>query len=264
MGSPLASTFSPGSKPTSADAPDSVVKSAGRTLAILETFQAWKRPATARDLAGALNLPRSSANALLASLVTLGYLQFNPETSTYFPTMRVGLLGEWLLDSVRRDRILTGIMRELSAATGETISASVRAGMSMQFVSIVPSTFPVALNIAEGALADLFDSAVGRAWLAAQSPETVDDLRRAYNRHSEGEAISAEACARRLENVEQQGAAIAYGAVSPDTGAIAIAYPKPVRGQTVVIGLGGPISRIKRAEAQVVTLMRRLIRQALG
>ena len=260
----MPSMFTPGSFPSSASAPDSVVKSAGRTLAILETFQAWKRPATARELAGALKLPRSSANALLASLVTLGYLQFNAETATYFPTVRVGLLGEWLLNSVRRDRVITGIMRELSAATGETVSASVRTGMSMQFVSIMPSTFPVALNIAEGALAALFDSAVGLAWLSAQGPETIDDLRHTHNRHSEDGQISADVMRKRLDEVERRGAAIAYGKVSPDTGAIAIAYPRPVRGQTVVIGVGGPISRIKRSEAQVVTLMRRLIRQALG
>ena len=77
--------------------------------------------------------------------------------------MKVGLLGDWLIESVRGDRVINGILQEISTATGETVSIAVRAGMDMQFVTIIPSSFPVALNITEGTMADLFESAVGVA-----------------------------------------------------------------------------------------------------
>ncbi len=242
----------------------SVIKSTERTLAVLEAFQTWKRSAGARELARTLNMPRSSTNALLASLVTLGYLWFDPKNATYFPTLKVGLLGDWLIGSVRRDRTLNGIVQEINTATGETVSLAVRTGFDMQFVTIVPSTFPVALNIMEGALAPLFESAVGMAWLGAQDFEDVEMLAVAYNRQPGVKPIAMTEVQRRLREVAEKGAAVAYDKVLPDTGAIAVVFPRPTQGQTIVIGAGGPEDRIRRAETQIITLIRRLIRQSLG
>lgn len=241
-----------------------VVKSAERTLAILEAFQTWKRPATAREVARELGMPRSSTNALLASMVTLGYLWFEAENSSYFPTLKVGLLGDWLIGSVRRDQTLAKISQEISVRTGETVSTAVRAGFDMQFITIVPSTFPVALNIPEGTLAPVFESAVGMAWMAAQTPDEIDSLIKAHNRRVIGAKIDAQKVFKRIENVVTNGAAVAYGKVLPDTGAIGLAYPKPIQGQSIVIGVGGPEDRIRRSETQIISLIRRLFRQTVG
>ena len=244
--------------------PGGVVKSASRTLAILESFQNWKRPAGAREIARSLEMPRSSANALLASLVTLGYLWFEPKNATYFPTLKVGLLGDWLIGSIRRDRALGSILQEISSATGETVSIAMRAGFDMQFVTIFPSTFPVALNIEEGAPAPLFESAVGMAWLASQESGEVEDLLTTYNKRPRSKPVVLADLKRKISEVGAKGAAVAYDKVLPDTGAIGLAYPRPVQGQTVVIGVAGPYDRIRRSEKQIITLIRRLVRQTLG
>lgn len=241
-----------------------VIKSASRTLAVLEAFQNWKRPAGAREIARALEMPRSSANALLASLVTLGYLWFEPKNATYFPTLKVGLLGDWLIGSIRRDRALGSILQEISATTGETVSIAMRAGFDMQFVTILPSTFPVALNIEEGALAPLFESAVGFAWLAAQDMGEIEDLVAAYNKRAKVTPVATPDLKKRISEVAAKGAAVAYDKVLPDTGAIAIAFPRSVQGQTIVIGAAGPHQRIRRSEKQIIALIRRLVRQTLG
>lgn len=240
-----------------------VVKSAGRTLAVLEAFQAWKRPATARELARELGMPRSSTNALLASMVTLGYLWFEAENATYFPTLKVGLLGDWLIGSVRRDQTLGKILQEISTRTGETVSTAVRAGFDMQFITIAPSTFPVALNIAEGTLAPILESAVGMAWMAAQTPNDIDLLIKAHNHQNAGGRTDTATVFKRLESVRAKGAAVAYGKVLPETGAIGLAYPKLLQGQTIVVGVGGPEDRIRRSETQIISLIQRLFRQAV-
>ncbi|NKB43564.1 MAG: helix-turn-helix domain-containing protein [Alphaproteobacteria bacterium] len=241
-----------------------VVKSAARTLAVLEVFQNWKRPASAREIARTLEMPRSSANALLASLVTLGYLWFEPKNATYFPTLKVGLLGEWLIGSIRRDRALGSILQEVSAATGETVSIAMRAGFDMQFITIFPSTFPIALNIEEGALAPLFESAVGIAWIAGQDIGEIEDLVAAHNKRTGIKPVALADMKKRISDVGTKGAAVAYDKVLPDTGAIGLAYPRPVQGQTVVIGVAGPEDRIRRSEKQIIALIRRLVRQTLG
>lgn len=241
-----------------------VIKSTGRTLAILEAFQTWKKPVGAREIARALGMPRSSTNAILASMVTLGYLWFDPKNAAYFPTLKVGLLGDWLIGSVRRDRALNGILQEVSAVTGETVSIAMRAGYDMQFVTIYPSTFPVALNIAEGALAPLFESAVGIAWIAAQEIDEVEDLAATHNRRQGVNPVTVADIKKKISDAATKGAAVAYDKVLPDTGAIAMACPRPLQGQTIVIGVAGPQGRIRRSEKQIIDLIRRLVRQTLG
>lgn len=241
-----------------------VIKSASRTMAVLEAFQAWRRPATARELARELRIPRSSTNALLASLINLGYLSFESENNTYFPTLKVGLIGDWLIGSVRRDQALSKILQEISMRTGETVTIAVRAGFDVQFITIIPSTFPIALSIPDGTLAPLFDSAVGIAWLAAQPQDEVEALIKAYKRQTIGAKIDAKNVLGRIEKIANVGASVAYEKVMPDTGAIALAYPRQIQGQTIVIGVAGPEERIRRSEGQVISLVRRLARQTLG
>lgn len=241
-----------------------VVKSVGRTLALMEAFQNWKRPAGAKEVSRALGMPRSSANALLASFVTLGYLWFDPKNATYFPTLKVGLLGDWLIGSVRRDRALNAILQEISAVTGETVSIAMRAGFEMQFVTIYPSTFPVALNLTEGAVAPLFESAVGMAWLSTQDFEDIETLADSYNRQSGVVPVVLSDLKTKMSDIAKKGASVAYAKVLPGTGAIAVPYPRPTQGQTIIIGAGGPEDRIRRSEKMIIDLIRRLVRQTLG
>jgi DNA-binding IclR family transcriptional regulator len=69
------------------------VKSAARTLRVIEFFVEVRRRARANEIADRLGLPQSSASALLNSMVRLGYLDFDYATHTYEPTLRVAMLG---------------------------------------------------------------------------------------------------------------------------------------------------------------------------
>jgi len=51
-----------------------VVKSVGRVLEVLDFFRQQRNPAKANDIGLALGYPKSSTNALLKSMVSLGYL----------------------------------------------------------------------------------------------------------------------------------------------------------------------------------------------
>ncbi len=69
------------------------VKSADRAMAIMEFFRERRRPATAREIASALSIPRSSVNVLLRSQIQVGYLRYNEQNLTYFPTLKLFQLG---------------------------------------------------------------------------------------------------------------------------------------------------------------------------
>lgn len=61
-----------------------VVKSAGRVFEVLELFRSARRQLTAAEVGHALGYPKSSTNALLRSLVALGYLVVDGRTSRLF------------------------------------------------------------------------------------------------------------------------------------------------------------------------------------
>ena len=69
------------------------VKSARRAFEILELFDRERRPLALKDILEALGYPASSGSALLKSLVALGYLDYDRDRRTYFPTMRISALG---------------------------------------------------------------------------------------------------------------------------------------------------------------------------
>ena len=72
------------------------VKSATRVLEIFEYFDEVRRPVTIQDVAQALSYPHSSTAALLKSLVSLGYLEHDDRGKTFFPSIRISLLGNWV------------------------------------------------------------------------------------------------------------------------------------------------------------------------
>jgi len=76
--------------------PESLVKSAVRIMQIFEYFQDVGRPARAIEIGEALELPKSSAIGLLKTLVETGYLAFNTNTKTYFPSFRIVCSGSRL------------------------------------------------------------------------------------------------------------------------------------------------------------------------
>src|SRR6056297_1131579 len=97
------------------------VKSADRVMSIMEFFRERRRPATAREIANALDIPRSSVNVLLRSQITMGYLRYDEQTLTYFPTLKLFQLGSWLIEGFLTDPVIDERMRGLVEATGETV-----------------------------------------------------------------------------------------------------------------------------------------------
>ena len=96
-----------------------VVKSAARTLQVLEFFDEVRASASVMEVSRALSYPQSSTSGLLKSLVTLGYLSYDPYARLYTPTHRVTLLGSWIEAPVLRQ--IVQLMEDLGRQTGETI-----------------------------------------------------------------------------------------------------------------------------------------------
>src|SRR4051812_48214643 len=115
-----------------------IVKSADRTLRLLEFFAGVKRAATASEIQAALEIPQSSTSLLLHSLVNLGYLEFLRRGRMYRPTQRVRALGVWLAPDSSLNQILEKL-EELRKRTRETVLVARRDGPQAHYIRILLS-----------------------------------------------------------------------------------------------------------------------------
>ena len=240
---------------------DSLVKSAVRVMEILELFSSMKIPLTGMDISRRLGYPKSSTNAILKSLVALGYLTLDADTLKYFPSFRMAYLSDWVPHAMIDKRKVDNLAEQLHDMTGETVTLSMRNGSSMQFVKVLPGKFPISLIIAKGFSAPIFGTSVGAAYLSTLSVPAINELyyryRSAGEEHGTNEEYQA-VCAE-VASVRKLGYANFYNRVLPDTGAIAMPLHDEYIEHNLVIGVGGLATRIRRMETEIVKLTKSVV-----
>lgn len=97
------------------------VKSAVRTVELLEYLAArHDRPARLREICAALDMPRSSAHALLRTLVAAGWVRSDAAGAQYAIGMRALLVGTSYLDSDPYLPLITPFLDDLRQDLDET------------------------------------------------------------------------------------------------------------------------------------------------
>lgn len=244
----------------------SVVKSAGRVFEVLELFRRARRQLSAAEIGQALGYPKSSTNALLKSLVALGYLVLEGRTLRYFPSLAVTQLGDWIPSMVLASGDAFEVLTEVHAATQETVTLTVQNDLSCRFLRVLPGTFPISLRMTEGFLAPLLTTAVGSAILSQLSDDEIAGLIDRANGRSKRrtERVEPARVLREVRDTRQRGYAVMYDAVFPDTGAIAVPFPSDMDGFPMAIGVGGLRERIRRNEAAIYKAVRASLARHLG
>lgn len=236
---------------------DTAVKSAKRVFEVLELFERERRPLSLKAVLEALDYPASSGSALLKSLVTLGYLDYDRDRRSYFPTMRIAALGAWVHEALFEDGALASVMQHLREATGETVILGTQSDLTAQYVHVVRSGEPLQFAVPPGTRRPLANSGMGWLLLSAKSDDEIERLRRRINAEAGGEeALSREDLALRVGEVRTRGYAFSKNTVSPGAGIIGVLLPKGPFGRVFGLGIGGPVARLEANEAAIVAELR--------
>jgi DNA-binding IclR family transcriptional regulator len=238
---------------------EKVVKSAGRVLEIFEFFAHRHAPATVSEVAEALEFPLSSTSVLLKSLLTLGYLEHNPRSREYQPTIRFAVLGTWIFDRLFSDEEpIPRLMDELQAETQETIVLAMQHGLYVDYIRILQSIAPVRFHIKPGSRRPIWLPAAGKVLLAQQADKQVADLLRRVNANEPpSRRVAVTPFLAELARVRRDGYAISEAAVVPDTAMLAMALPVPGGHRPLALAVSGPLERMRRNRQQVLALLRR-------
>lgn len=155
------------------------VKSAARIIEILEFFADRRKPARMSELTVALGYPASSITALLRTLVTMGYMDFDPATHHYFPAARLSKLTSWMDSGGYEQTTVLEAMHRLRKEVGEPVVLGVRDGLHIEYIVSLHGSERTSTHIKAGSRRLMVQSGIGWLMLSRLPP---DEALRIYSR----------------------------------------------------------------------------------
>lgn len=237
----------------------SQVKSATRAIEILELLKDARRPLAMTDVAQALGYPASSTTVLLKTLMQLGYLSFDRREKRYFPTPKVTALGDWVPAALFGAGRALEAMRDVHAATGESVSLSTANDVYMQYIQLIQSIHPMRFHVDEGALRPLTRSAGGWLLMSTLADAQIDNVVRRANiaAGDASERVTLPEIMARIRAIRRDGYAEAADIPFAGGGTIGVLLPTTLRGKPVVLALGGARDRIRDNRERYLDVLRR-------
>ena len=238
------------------------VKSAARALALLEYFRSERAPRSLKAIVEALGYPQSSTTALLKSLTTEGYLNYDRVHRLYFPTLRVVALGDWI------EPVLMGgngqlleAMRDVHNATGETVSLGLLNDVYLQHVRIIQSVHAMRFHTEEGTMRPAVRSSLGWLLLSTHTAEQIERLVRRANIaiNKPAERVDVDAMVAHILSIKGQSQIYVEGMPFADGATMCALLPVAINGQPVVLGLGGSLERMRAHQKAYATALRRAV-----
>ena len=233
--------------------PRDAIKSAERTLRVFEYFARIERAAGVQELAESLGYPRSSAAALVASLVKLGYLSHDRAARKYMPTARVAELGAWVRRATLgedRQRMVP-LLQALSRKIDETVVLGVPDDLNVQYIHVELPERPLMYFQKAGTLRPLCRTATGWALLSGFPDEQIRRIVERHNTSGIDKRVDPDDVLRQVGAVRKRGYAFSRQTYLPGVGMIAV----PAAGadsRRYAVGVGGPIGRLEDKEKAVV------------
>ncbi|MDG4767529.1 IclR family transcriptional regulator [Solwaraspora sp. WMMD406] len=248
------------------------VKSAGRTLEVLETLAAAGGRRSLGDLSRELRIPKSSLHGILRTMTQRGWVETDDTGTRFGLGVRALQVGAAYLAADDAVGLLDGVLDELARQFGETVHLGRLDGPHVVYMAKRESVHPLRLYSAIGRQLPAHATALGKALLAEYPDDTVDRLltwplprltRRTVVEPDDLHAQLAEIRIRgyavdREENTEGIVClAMAMPLRSPATDAISLSIPSgridPAGEARIVAGLRVAASQVRAARGLVTT-----------
>ena len=114
-----------------------------RVLDIVEAFRAARRPLSLTELATAVKTPKSSCHAIVATLLSRGYLYTLSRPRALYPTRRLHDLSREILEHDPFIEQAMPLLEALRDATRETVIFGKRQGHGVVYLQVVQGAHPM-------------------------------------------------------------------------------------------------------------------------
>jgi len=227
---------------------NTVVKSAERVLRTFEYFAERQQPVKVNEVSRDLAIPQSSASQLLHTLVKLGYLHYDRAQRSFAPTLRVSVLGSWLVQQENDSQSPLRMMQIVRRITGDAVALGLQNNIHALYISVLAATGPSGFYMKPGSLRPLCRSAIGLALLLDKTNDEIDLLVRRINAEANPQEgrDDANSVIRTLDESRRLGYVVTRGTATPDAGVVAVPLPSVEAQPRMAIGIGAPLTRIEK------------------
>lgn len=224
----------------------SLVKSAARVMAILECFEDVKRPLTISELVRLMGVPQSSMSALMKSLLSQGFVDYDVRSRSYTPSIRVALLGSWLMNDRRTPQTLLSIMHDLNVNTGDTIVLGTLNGVETQYIHVVNSYQRLRFHLRPGMLRPMFRTAIGLVLASLREDAEIGRMVRRVNTEAERseDIVQLPEVMAHVREFRDKGYLVTSNLATPGAGVVATLLHNGSTGRPMALGIGAPNPRI--------------------
>lgn len=238
------------------------VKSAGRTLDVLEALAGSPTRRSLVDLARALEIPKSSLHGILRTMIQRGWVEADATGTRFGLGVRALQVGAAYLQTDDAMGLLGSVLDDLSQQFGETVHLGRLDGTHVVYLAKRESVHPLRLYSAIGRQLPAHATALGKALLAERADETVDGLLTWPLRALTGHTITdPERLHDDLATVRERGYAV--DREENTEGIVCFAMAVPLQTPAVdAISLSVPTSRLDRpTEERIVAALRAAVAQ---
>ncbi len=147
-----------------------------RGLMVLESFNQKKDNYTLSELAKYLSIPKSSLHRIVKDLSQMNYLRYEELSKRYYLGTRVLSLGFSLLESMELREIARPYLERLSQECNKTINLAIFDKEEMVYIERIRVPGIRTVNVGVGNRLPLWNTSVGRIFLAYIDPEEVNEM----------------------------------------------------------------------------------------
>ncbi len=244
---------------SAAEARAAGVKSADRTVELLELLAGYDEPRTLSEIHRELNYPKSSLFVLLRTLVARGWVETDRRGTGYSIGVRALLVGTSYLDRDPAIRAATRVLELLRAEVNETVHLARLDGADVVYLASRESAHHLRLTSRVGRRVPAHATALGKALLAGLTDAEADAILPArLEALTPLTVVDREQLFAELAEIRERGYAAERGQNTSGLGcfAVALAYRDP---PADAISCSVPYSRLDDAEhaAEVLAAVRR-------
>lgn len=247
------------------------VEALARGLEILELFSDINPSLSLTEIVASLGLAKSTAFRMLSTLEHLGYIERDPSTKRYRPSLKILRLGFTALSGLELRQIARAHLEQLSQEVSETVSLAVIEDIKVTYVDRIRHRAIVGVVLGIGSQLPAYCTALGKV-LLADLPEE-DAIQRLSKNHlialTDKTVTDIEILIKILRSVRENGYAVDDEELA--IGLRAAAAPiRDISGRAVAaINVSGSVSTITldRLQSHIVPILVRTameISAALG
>jgi DNA-binding IclR family transcriptional regulator len=240
------------------------VKSASRTLDIIEFIVKSAKPPNFTVIRNHMDIPKSSLSLLLHELVGSDYLDFDPETRVYYPGLKLIQISASCINNTNVSREISLGIKRLSDDFGETTHAGILDGRHIVYIAKHHGSRDVSVVATIGYRIPAHATAIGKVLLATLPPAELKARLAAVQleRYTENTITDLGALTAELARVAAQGYAIDNQEIIP--GGICVAAPVIDKANKTVAALSVTMAAGRAYEGEMLAAVIEKVRATAG